>query len=237
MMGFPVNYTAACLPKSQRSGAAYNDCRLTLIGNTWCVPVVACLLEHLFSSLGIIAPVSPQAILDRCHLENIDMVQGRLFRLPLNTPRAPGTDKSQLLARQLGCLISVKGEDLMLTTPTSQLPRFQKLRTTVPGKLWRWRIVAGWQWRSRAEHINSLELRAIFTAVRWRIEHKGQCRTRFIHLTDSLVCLHCWSRGRSSSRKLRRTVARLNALTLASGCQPVWGYINTHENPADKPST
>ena len=34
MLGFPLHYTAACLPKGQRKGDVYNDTRLTLLGNT-----------------------------------------------------------------------------------------------------------------------------------------------------------------------------------------------------------
>ena len=55
-------------------------------------------------------------------------------------------------------------------------------------------------------------------------------------LTDSLVCLHTLSRGRSSSRKLRRTMARVNALVLGGNVQAVWAYVHTDDNPADRPS-
>ena len=44
-------------------------------------------------------------------------------------------------------------------------------------------------------------------------------QTRFVHLVDSFVCLHSLARGRSSSRELRRTLMRTNALFLASGNQ------------------
>eukprot|EP00438_Fugacium_kawagutii_P008731 Skav223575 [mRNA] locus=scaffold2909:37156:42226:+ [translate_table: standard] len=236
LMGFPLHYTALCLPKAQRKGPEFNDCRLTLLGNSWNVPVVACLLEHLLAPLGLIPPLTPQQVLDACHPQNIDLVQGRLYRLPLNPPRGVVPDQSSKLASQLGCLVSVKGEDIMLNAPSSHQPKFQRFRATVPGRLWKWRIVSGWQWRNRNEHINALELRAVLTSLKWRIEHRQDWKKRFIHLTDSLVCLHCLSRGRSSSRKLRSTLSRINALVLAGGCQPLYGYIHTEQNPADKPS-
>ena len=124
----------------------------------------------------------------------------------------------------------------MLTTPSTQMVKFHRLRASVPSSLWRWRVVAGWQWSLSKEHINSLELRAILTALKWRIEHQHHFNVRLIHLTDSLVCLHCLTRGRSSSRRLRRTMSRINALLLASNAQPLWGYVHTDQNPADKPS-
>ena len=81
-----------------------------------------------------------------------------------------------------------------------------------------------------------LEARAALTTLRWRAEQLKQQDTRFVHLVDSLVVLHCLARGRSSSKKLRRTVMRIGSLILVTGLQPLWGYVATHQNPADKPS-
>lgn len=136
----------------------------------------------------------------------------------------------------MGSLISIKGEDVLLTASSSELSKFHRLRSSVPGKLWRWKVVTGWRWTNRSEHINGLELRATLTAIKWRIMHQHHIHCRFLHLTDSLVTLHCLSRGRSSSRKLRSCLSQINALLLAGSCQPLWGYIHTDQNPADKPS-
>ena len=87
-----------------------------------------------------------------------------------------------------------------------------------------------------SEHINLLEMRAVLTALKWRFARKGWIRTRFVHLVDSQVCLHALARGRSSSRKLRRTLLRINSLLLASGAHGVWTYVHTELNPADRPS-
>jgi hypothetical protein len=50
------------------------------------------------------------------------------------------------------------------------------------------------------------------------------------------VVLHCLSRGRSSSKKLRSSLSKINALLLCSSSQALWGYVHTDQNPADKPS-
>lgn len=236
MLGFPLNYTAGCYAKQYRRHDSYNDCRLTLLGNTWSVPVVAVLLNQLFSLLGMMSSWTPQDILEEMRPGHTHSTQGRLFRLPLNPPSTTTQDDSAALAFRLGNLISVKGEDIMLTTPTSQMVKYHRLRATVPAKCWRWKVVAGWRWTKVGDHINCLELRAILTTMKWRLEHAGHRQTRLIHLTDSLVCLHALTRGRTSSRKLRRTMARINALSLAANVQPLWGYVHTHQNPADKPS-
>ena len=236
MLGFPVSYSAPCVGKSLRKGPGYRDVRLTLLGNTWSVPVVACLLSQLFSRLGWIAQLSPQDILDWCTPGTSPSVQGRLFRLPLHLSKKRCEDLSQDLAYKLTKLISIKGEDIMITPSTSQQAKFHRLRATVPSRCWRWKVVSGWKWRHQDEHINALELRAIFTSLRWRIEHQHHLQSRFVHLTDSMVCLHALSRGRSSSRKLRRTISKINALILAGHIHPFWGYVHTEQNPADKPS-
>ena len=65
-------------------------------------------------------------------------------------------------------------------------------------------------------------------ALRWRVEQRHQLDGRCLHLADSMVVLHCLFRGRSSSRKLRHTIMRVNSLIVATGLQPLWGYIDTH---------
>eukprot|EP00438_Fugacium_kawagutii_P032621 Skav203452 [mRNA] locus=scaffold2237:11541:14576:- [translate_table: standard] len=236
MLGFPVGYTFPCVGKQIKNSEEHWDIRKTLLGNTWSVPVVAYLLGVLFSLLGWVSPLRPQEILDRCRPGGHSLVQGRLARLPLNPCRKACPDDPYHLAVKLGNLVSIKGEDILLSTPTSQMVKFHRLRASVPARLWRWRVVTGWKWRHPGDHINSLELRAVLTTLRYRLEHCHHHGKRIIHLVDSLVCLHALSRGRSSSRKLRRTLARVNALILAGNMQPVWAYVSTESNPADKPS-
>eukprot|EP00438_Fugacium_kawagutii_P036535 Skav217626 [mRNA] locus=scaffold2172:789307:792972:+ [translate_table: standard] len=236
MLGFPPQYTAACMAKGQRSSASYNDTRLSLVGNSWAVPVVACLLAPLFWTLQWFPPMHTQEVLDRFRAMRDGLIQGRLTRLPLNPRRALSSVQPYKLAFRLGNLISIKGEDILLTSSGSQMVKHHRLRASVPARLWRWRIISGWQWRFAGEHINALEMKAVVTSLRWRLEKQLHGNCRVIHLTDSLVCLHALSRGRSSSRKLRRSIARLSALSMAANVQAVWAYVHTEQNPADKPS-
>ncbi|CAL1141087.1 unnamed protein product, partial [Cladocopium goreaui] len=140
------------------------------------------------------------------------------------------------LVRKLCTLISIKGDDLLIQPSTDDQVKYQRLRASIPSKLWKWRTICGWTWSQQAEHINVLELRAVLTALRWRIERKGITHSKFVHLVDSLVCLHALSRGRSSSRKLKRTLLRINSLLLATNSHVLWAYVNTKDNPADAPS-
>ena len=237
IMGFPLNYTAHCLPKSQRRGDAYADQRLTLIGNSWAVPVVSWFLQQLLSPLGLCQSFSPQQLLDKQGVRGTELLQNRLLRLPLRPLRGSASGESaEVLAGKLGNLVSIKGEDIMLTPGTVDQVKFHRLRASIPSRLWKWKVIAGWRWTGQPEHINNLEMRAILTSLKWRIIHQRHLKCRFIHLTDSLVCLHSLTRGRSSSRKLRRAISRINALLLASSSQGIWSYVHTDQNPADKPS-
>ena len=158
------------------------------------------------------------------------------MRPPLQTEQQASTVPEKALVQQLGRLVSTKGSDLMITAAQDEMQSYQRLRHTINAKMWRWKVVSGWKWRSQGEHINSLELRAILACLRWRCEHLGEYDTRILHLTDSLVCLHSLTRGRTSSRRLRRTLCRINSLLLARNVGALWGYVHTDLNPADKPS-
>lgn len=62
MLGFPLHYTAPCAGKSDRKTSWYNDMRLSLLGNTWSVPVVAWFLGQLLGTLGLVDRPTPQDI-------------------------------------------------------------------------------------------------------------------------------------------------------------------------------
>ncbi len=237
MMGFPLHYTAACLPKGQQQGQKFLDTRHSLIGNTWNVQVVTWLLSCLFAPLGLTQVNTLDKVVSQLTPGRVQSLRGFLSRLPLDEPQGPSDDSQQaILARKLSSFVSIKGEDLLLQAPSENQVRFQRLRASVPAKLWRWRVVAGWRWRHKQAHINELELRAVVTTLTWRIERLRQQGCRFIHLVDSLVVLHALTRGRSSSRKLRRPLSQINSLLLAADVHPLWAYVSTKQNPADRPS-
>ena len=235
MLGFPVDFTRQCMAKSFHDSVAHKDCRLSLLGNSWSVPVISWLLSCLFSLLGLMEPVSLQEIVDRTTPGRHFVLQSLLLRPPLSksTKTLPS---SQVLVRKLCGLVSLKGEDILLQSATDIPVRYHRLRSSIPAALWRWKDVAGWRWCGSPEHINVLELRSVLTTVKWRVEQLQQNSIRCVHLVDSLVVLHALTRGRSSSRKMKRTMMRICSYLLCSGLQPVWAYVDTKQNPADRPS-
>eukprot|EP00438_Fugacium_kawagutii_P004931 Skav200617 [mRNA] locus=scaffold2029:3408:6608:+ [translate_table: standard] len=235
ILGFPPGYTTQCCKKAEHGTMAHCDTRLTLLGNSWSVPVVSWLLACLLIPLGLVSPCSLQELVSRFTPGKAQPLQTLLGRPPL-TRSTKTLPASAMLVKKLAGLVSLKGEDLLLQSASDIPVRYHRLRASVPARLWRWQIVSGWRWSDTTEHINVLELRAVFTSVKYRIQKLHQVNLRCVHLVDSLVVLHALARGRSSSRKMRRTLMRLNALLLASGLQPTWGYVDAHQNPADRPS-
>ena len=235
ILGFPVGYTRQCLSKAFHGKPEHRDCRLTLLGNSWSVPVTSWLLSQLLMPLGLIQPITLQEIVNKLTPGRDPWLQGMLLRPPLSRSTKTFPSSARLI-QKICALTSLKGEDILLSSHTDVPLKFHRLRSSLPAGLWRWRVVAGWRWNDSGEHINSLELRSVLTTIRWRIETLDQKNLRCIHLVDSLVVLHALTRGRSSSRKLKRTLMRISSYLLVSGLQPLWGYVDTSQNPADKPS-
>lgn len=237
ILGFPRQYTLHCLVKAKQNTTHHTDVRLTLLGNTWNVTVVTWLLGQLCQTLGIVDSLSVQQCIDRTAPGSSADLATFLTRPPMSGPRKQLTQGKELhLVKKLLNMVSIKGEDILISSATEETLRYHRLRASVPSNLWVWRTVCGWTWKGSREHINNLEMRAVLCALKWRIIKQKTQRQRLVHLTDSLVCLHTLTRGRTSSRKLRRTVACINSLLLLSQNSAVWTYVHTALNPADAPS-
>eukprot|EP00435_Cladocopium_sp_Y103_P018556 s1332_g4.t1 len=169
-MGFPLDYTACCLPKSKQNGAAYQDVRHSLVGNSWHVPVIAWLMKELFAPLGLTPLRTLGDVVAAASPGKDTGLQGYLRRPPLQAS-SPVVEPlaEEILTKKLVNLISVKGEDLLLQAETENSVKFQRLRSSVPAKLWKWRTICGWPWAHKGYHINVLEVQAVYTCLQWRI--------------------------------------------------------------------
>jgi hypothetical protein len=98
-----------------------------------------------------------------------------------------------------------------------------------------WRTVVSSPW-AYPEHINTLELRAASTAVRWILSRPLPSPPRLLLMSDSQVVVGVLSKGRSSSPQLLRRYRAIAALLLASGLQLSVFWVPSAQNPADRPS-
>jgi len=108
-------------------------------------------------------------------------------------------------------------------------------RSTVNPARWTWKVVLAYPWR-RAQHINLLELRAIFAAMRWKAPSPRNFRIRKCIITDSHVALSVAAKCRSSSKRLNRILWRTNAVALTTYSHYVFVYVRAGVNAADPPS-
>ena len=144
MLGFPLGYTRQCLGKSKHGTEFHSDCKLSLLGNSRSVPIIAWILSVLFHRLGFLDALSIQQIVDRlCPGQSqTHTLQGLLLRPPM-TWSTSTLDSSALLVRKL--FGSLKGEDLLLQHHTDVPVRYHRLRMSIPARLWRWRALSGWR--------------------------------------------------------------------------------------------
>ena len=150
-MGFPKDYTMSCMPKKDQGSQRHTDCRLSLIGNSWNVSVVAWLLGQLGETLGINSALTPSDIVRRTSPGCTVSLQTYLHRPLLHSSRrGRNTAKAKQLVDKLLTMVSVKGEDLLLQHASEDLVKYHRLRSSIPAKLWKWRTVASWAWTDAA---------------------------------------------------------------------------------------
>ena len=195
IMGFPRGYTLQCMPKQAHGSEAHEDTRKTLIGNSWNVTVVAWLLAQLGALLGLCPAKTPQEAVDATKPGGHKTLGGVLQKPSMRKVKKEGTEGEYDLVAKLLNMVSLKGEDIMVQAPTEETLRYHRLRASLPSTLWSWKTVMGWRWNDASEHINVLEMRAALTSLRWRVVKRRAVQSKFVHLVDSLVCLHSLSRG------------------------------------------
>jgi hypothetical protein len=98
-----------------------------------------------------------------------------------------------------------------------------------------WSVIIASPWHTE-EHINSLEIRSVSTAVRRVLSNPLSINRRLLILSDSQVAVGAISKGRSSSHNLLCRLRPLSALLLGSGLQLYLRWIPSASNPADAPS-
>eukprot|EP00971_Amphidinium_carterae_P327215 6458421-Amphidinium_carterae.2 len=126
-----------------------------------------------------------------------------------------------------------KGSDVRLSTQTVTDPRAWPRHSMSP-EWWDWRVILSF--RVAPQHINILELQALFASIRWRLRTASNVGMRCLHAVDSQVALAAVVKGRSSSNGLHGVLKRLNATVLASNLLVFYTYVHTSVNPADRPS-
>lgn len=250
LMGFPPGHTRL------RKKSLSEDERCSMLGNSFHTTVVAgllraCLLDKIpqlremrFDTLvydfemevrkcqkELYVGHGKVSILedDEKWLDRLEQ-QSEAVRYPL-AGRVPG---EIALVMRLIEQISFRGTDVHVDTMSFFRPD-RLPRTSVDARQWKWKVVKGWKWHFQ-EHINILEMEALFHSVRFRAKSLRLFHSRFVHLVDSQVVLGVAAKGRTSSKKLRKSLHRYNLLLLVLHTWPLLGWVLSHLNPSDAPS-
>ncbi|CAK0805124.1 unnamed protein product [Prorocentrum cordatum] len=99
----------------------------------------------------------------------------------------------------------------------------------------RWKEVVRWRWEEK-EHINLLEMRTGVAAARHSARTRASWGKRHLRITDSMVCLGGFSKGRSASRPILILCRRMAALDLGCGMREYWRWVPSDRNHSDGPS-
>ena len=230
LMGFDRGYLAAAFDEKMTARRRFIEAA-QMLGNSFCVPVVAYIVtELLHSEKHLSEPLPPEVCLA---LKAYDKPWSSK---PVFTTGHEGSDteQSRELVWQFLRRAEKGGSDVRLGLNIPFRPKAWP-RAGIPSRLWTWSIVDGYKFKWKA-HINALEMQAALHSLKWRARKASNLGKRFLHLIDSQVCAAILTKGRTSSLRLRKTIRKVNALTLACQFYPSFGYVHTEENPADIPS-
>ncbi len=138
------------------------------------------------------------------------------------------------LVRRLLDMVGYRGSDVHVDTLAFYRPD-RLPRTSIDARKWSWKVVKGWKWKHK-DHINVLEMEALYQSLRWKLRGERLFNKRFLHLVDSQVVLGVVAKGRSSSHKLNKVVKKINLLLLGCHSYMLLGWVRSELNPADEPS-
>eukprot|EP00438_Fugacium_kawagutii_P016242 Skav225368 [mRNA] locus=scaffold476:95907:101244:- [translate_table: standard] len=100
----------------------------------------------------------------------------------------------------------------------------------------RWDLICSKSWDHTDEHINVKEGRVVLMAIRRLCRTSSNLGTRCLILSDSMVSILAFSKGRSSSNGINKLCRRAAAYLVCGSIDIHLRHIPTDRNPADAPS-
>ena len=233
--GYGYGHTSLAFSASEikKSEEAYEDARCSMIGDSfsiysfvifawslcrsWLSPLTYDLLcSRMGLAPGFCAPIDHVCPLQR------KLVYGSGARMSWGVGD---------LTRYLLTRVNHTGSDIRVSTGAIMNPKAFPRQSAI-AEWWQWKPVFKCRWQVK-EHINRLELRSILLALRWRVLHLHECDVRFVHLTDSYICMSVISKGRSSSEMLSQQLRQLSAFCFAFTLFPILIHVESTDNPTD----
>ena len=126
------------------------------------------------------------------------------------------------------------GSDVRLISGDLMAPK-KYPRQSVQSTWWHWQPIFASRWKFE-EHINALEIRAVYLSLRWKARQRAFTSRRAFHITDSYVAMSILSKGRTSSKRLQPLIRKISSLLLAGQLQLILAHVDSSDNPTDAAS-
>ena len=238
LLGYGAGHTllARSASKIKQSKVQYEDERQSLLGDSFSIHSFAIIAAGLcreyvtvpnYSWICSRLGVAPGFCLPFS-------LTAPLSRLPLFGGLSGEPIEVHLLNRQLLARTNHTGSDVRITTGAVLNPKCYP-RQAASANWWKWTQLFRTRW-SASEHINLLELRSIFLALKHAVSHLQVTDYRLFHISDSYVCISIVAKGRTSSVQLNRVLRQFNAYLLAFGLQWIQCHVESTEDPTDEAS-
>ena len=238
LMGYGYNHTQLCWSASQakQNPTGFEDERCSLIGDSFSIysfMLFAAFAGYKWSKKIDVKQMNlrvglPPGLSTNLRFECPMQKDLKLFTNAVR-PRGVHELNSYLLQRT-----NHTGSDVRILTGELMAAR-KYPRQSVQSAWWEWPPIFATRWKFE-EHINSLEIRAVYLALLWKAREKRLTSRRAFHVTDSYVAMSILSKGRTSSRKLQPLIRKISALLLAGQTQLVLAHIDSSDNPTDEAS-
>jgi hypothetical protein len=233
LLGFMVGHTACCWARRRRSAfpKGWETARCALLGDAFSCLVVGYFVMDFARAMGLREQ-------EPCATELLSRMgpllpHGHKGKTQRFAEAKEKDHDSKELCAELFRRASHRGTEVRLGVRLSGPPSIWPV-SPIPAALFMWKVVLSFA--LDGAHINVQEMRAVLSSFRCRLRRKAELGMRCLHLVDSQVSMLALAKGRSSSSSLTYVLRRINALVLAGGLQPAFGYVRTDDNPADRPS-
>ena len=238
LMGYGFDHTqvAWSASKAKQDPTGFEDERCSLIGDSF--SIYSFMIFAAFAGYRWTGSIEVEQMNQRAGLPPGLSLHVQ-FRCPLQTAASLGLEEKRPrgvheMNRSLLQRTNHTGSDVRVLTGDLMCPK-KYPRQSVQSQWWKWRPIFATRWKFE-EHINALEIRAVYLALLWRGREKLLCSRRAFHITDSYVAMSIISKGRSSSRKLQPLIRKICALLLAGQTQLILAHIDSSDNPTDEAS-
>jgi hypothetical protein len=239
LSGYGAGHTSLCMSAStiKNNVEKYHDEMLSLLGDSF--SIFSFIIPAYCMARDFLPTLQYQQLVDRMGLAP-GYCAPIAFKAPLGKQlqyglRDLGVPYSvQQLNQFLLTKVNHTGSDIRITTGQILSPK-AVTRQSIQAGWWKWLPIFKTRW-SQSEHINCLELRAIFLALKFQVLHNHRCHTRLFHVTDSFVSMSILAKGRTGSKRLGKLLKEMNAWLLGFGIAMIVAHVESSENPTDEAS-